>query len=216
MSTAERASWEARYAETPGASVEGAEPDRELLTLLAELTGTRREPERGATAEVNTPDLSTPDLSAVDLGAGTGRNTRPLVEAGLRTTAVDFSPSAIAGLWKRALAEGWDRGLLGITGDLVEWMGATAERYDLVVGGYLQGVDGALESALGLLAPGGRLLWKTHAPESPHGPPPTVPRPQAAEVRAAAAGVPGIVIERLDTVGQGTDTVDIVLLARRV
>lgn len=209
MDTDERMNWEARYAQAPETSVEGAEPDRELLALLTEIT------RQDAPSDAGPAVRGAAARTAVDLGSGTGRNTRALVEAGLRTTAVDFSPTAIAALWKRALAEGWDRGLLGITGDLMEWMESTAEHYDLVVGAYLHGVDGALEGALRLLRPGGRLLWTTHAPESPHGPPPHVPRPDVDAVRAEAARVPGITVERLDRTGRGTHTADIVLLARR-
>ncbi|MFB9775831.1 class I SAM-dependent methyltransferase [Brevibacterium otitidis] len=204
-----RAKWNERWADHDS-DVDGTDPNPEVEEAIAGLF-----PDASARpgSEERGNALST--LRAVDLGSGAGRNTAPLARAGLQTTAVDFSPVAIARLCARAAAEGWDERLIGITADLVTWMQTTAERYDLVVAGYIHGLDGALSQAARLLEPGGRLLWILHAPESPHGPPPHIHRPSAEEVFAGAAGIDVLTDVRADTVVRDERFTDIVLTATR-
>lgn len=204
-----RTLWNDRWAEE-GAAVEGSEPNPEVEEAIAGLL-----PDASARPGGEERGNALSALRAVDLGAGLGRNTRVLARAGLQTTAVDFSPVAIAALCEHAAAEGWDDGLVGITTDLVPWMATTQERYDLVLGCYMHGIDAAITSAAGLLSPGGHLLWILHAPDSPHGPPPQIHRPSAEEVFAEASALDYLADVRVETVVRDERFSDTILTAVR-
>lgn len=204
-----RSMWNERWADHDS-DVDGTDPNPEVEEAIAGLF-----PDASARPGGEERGNALGTLRAIDLGSGAGRNTAPLARAGLQTTAIDFAPSAIARLCERAEAEGWDESLIGITADLVPWMETTAERYDLVVAGYLHGIDKAITRAAELLAPGGQLLWILHAPESPHGPPPAVPRPSAEEILAEASAVDFLTDVQVDTVVRDEQFTDLILTATR-
>lgn len=170
--------WEKRYASGQD-SPDGAQPHPEVAALL----------ERAADEHAG----RTP--TALDLGAGTGRHTLALAGAGYDVTAVDFSPTAVRTL-TAALAERRLPGR-GLVADLRSWTPQQAReqgredvpaQFDLIVGVYLHGDLPLLRRAAEWLAPGGTLLWISHAPGSVTGPPAGVPRPDELETLAVLEG----------------------------
>ena len=157
---------------------------------------------------------------ALDLACGDGRNAVWLARRGWRVVAVDFSPVAL----ERAssLAERAGVSVEWVRHDLLGW--TPPERaYDLVTLIYLHvGPDerrDVLRGAAAAVAPGGRLLVVGHhrrnLDEGTGGP--QDPR-VLYEPDDLAAEVPGLVVERADTVFGGSDgvtRVDALLLARR-
>ncbi|MGX5357362.1 class I SAM-dependent methyltransferase [Kocuria sp. KH4] len=195
-----RSTWEDRHA-AGEPSPDGTAPHPEVAALLERTAGEHAG---------RTP-------AALDLGAGTGRHTLALALAGYDPTAVDFSPSAVRVL-TGALAE---RGLPGraLVADLRTWSpeqeqlpGADAvpRQFDLVLAAYFQHDLSLLRRATEWLAPGGRLLWISHAPGSVEGPPPAVPRPDLEETVAVLEGK-GLDLLRAERVRTTPTALDVVL-----
>src|SRR5699024_5344878 len=126
--------------------------------------------------------LSEP-MHAADLGYGSGRHALALAELGLAVTAVDFAPSAHDLLQREAVAQGISDRINPVVADVSSWRPTDREVFDIVVAIYLHIDLSVLLDSAGLLAPGGRLVWVAHAPDSPHGPPPAVLRDSLADFR---------------------------------
>lgn len=195
--------WEGRYA-SGQESPDGADPH----PLVAALLDGRRHAE-------GTP-------TALDLGCGSGRHTLALARAGYDTTGVDFSPSAVR-IVEAALAR---HGLAGraVVGDLRSWTPQRARErgredvpaeFDLIVAVYFHGDRTLLRRTAEWLAPGGVVLWVTHAPDSVLGPPPGVPRPDMLETVAVLEGK-GLDLLRVDEVRTSDVAHDVVVEARRL
>lgn len=197
--------WEERYASGGLRSPDGDQPHPEVVALLDRLGH-----ERAGRAP-----------TALDLGAGAGRHTMALARAGYVPTAVDFSPTAVR-LLSAALAE--DR-LPGraLVADLRSWSPGQEEvagpvvvpaRFDLVLGAYVHDDLSLVGRAAQWVAPGGRLLWITHAPDSGDGPPPAVHRPGLEETVAALTGT-GLDVVRAEQVATTETALDVVVEAAR-
>jgi RNA polymerase sigma-70 factor, ECF subfamily len=157
---------------------------------------------------------------ALDLACGDGRNAVWLARRGWRVEAVDFSSVALERARVRAESAGvsveWARH------DLLGWT-PPSHAYDLVTLIYLHvGPDerrNVLRGAAAAVAPGGRLLVVGHhrrnLDEGTGGP--RDPR-VLYEPDELAADVPGLVVERAETIVGGSDgatRVDAMMLARR-
>ncbi len=142
-----------------------------------------------------------PGRSALDVGCGTGDNAAELARRGLRVTAFDVSPAAVAVARERfgALPE-----VTFVTADALrlpsEWHGA----FDLVVEVYtLQVLPRALRAdaarqLVATVAPGGILLVIARGRE-PHESEGQMPWPLLRdELEAIAAYPPGLVLQALD------------------
>lgn len=196
--------WERRYA-AGEQSPDGVAPHPEVVALLERL---EQEPRAGT-------------RTALDLGSGPGRHVLALARAGYDATGVDFSPTAV-----RVLEDALRRHGLpgrGVVGDLRTWSPQEARRqgradvpqeFDLVLAAYFQHSLELLRNATGWLAPGGTLLWITHAPDSVDGPPAGVPRPGPAETLKALEGT-GLEVRRAEEVRTSGTALDVVLEAVR-
>lgn len=132
--------WDDRYAAAP--MMWGAEPNRTVV------------------AEVET----LPPGRAVDLACGDGRHAAWLAGRGWRVQAVDFSATAIEQARGRPETD-HDR-IEWVVGDALGW--SPSAPVDLVVVAYLHlpALADVLRSAVGWLAPGGRLVYVGHAREN--------------------------------------------------
>lgn len=156
--------WESRYREQKEHTPDGTEPHPVVIEQAEEVIA-------GATSAGESPG----DLRAVDLGSGSGRHTVALAELGMSVTAVDFAASAHDVVQRDARERGVEDRVTSVTADVASW--EPEGSFDLIVAAYLHIEDlGILRNTARWLAPGGRLVWIAHAPESPHGPPATVVR----------------------------------------
>lgn len=114
--------------------------------------------------------LLAPGQRALSVADGEGRNSVWLAGQGLQVDAVEFAPAAIAKA--RSLAEGQGLGRGNphfIEADVLTWSWP-AERYDVVVGIFIQFLGPAEREQLfrrmvAALKPGGRLLLQGYRPE---------------------------------------------------
>ena len=158
--------------------------------------------------------------TALDLGCGNGRHGAWLAGSGWQTTGVDFSAAAIQQARRREPAVRW------VVDDATTWQPESA--LDLVVVAYLhlpvERSRDLLRTALGWLAPSGRLVHLSHGlvnlrhgvggPQDPG----LLPRPSdlAAAVDAAE---PELLVHRLQHVQRPTDAgtaLDLLLVADRI
>jgi SAM-dependent methyltransferase len=163
--------------------------------------------------------------TAVDLAAGEGRNALWLASLGWRVTAVDFSPVAIE---RGSRLPGADA-VRWVVDDVTTWRAPSP--VDLVVVAYLQlpaaELGAAVRSAVGALAPGGRLVWVAHDRSNvadgvggPQDPSVLSTATEVAEHVAAAASDLGVAVElrRADTVERPVGdrvALDCLVVARR-
>lgn len=104
------------------------------------------------------PRTATP-TRALDLACGRGRHALLLAERGYRVEAVDFAVPALTTLRRHAAARGLD--VAALAADVTLWPIPIGRYALVVVVGFL---DRYLFPALrGAVAPGGALLYETHA-----------------------------------------------------
>lgn len=85
-------------------------------------------------ADALAAELGREAIDVVELGAGSGRMTVPLAQAGHRVTAVEVSPSQLARLRTRVREAGADPGVRAIEGDMLRLDDLVAPAgFDLVV-----------------------------------------------------------------------------------
>lgn len=198
--------WESRYRDPEGHTPDGAQPHPLVIEQARSLVARRQE--AGGKAG---------DLQAVDLGSGPGRHAVALAELGMRVTAVDFAASAHDLLRREATARGVGESITPVVADIPTWLPAHAAQFDLAVAAYLHTDLEVLADSARLLAPGGRLIWITHAPDSPHGPPPEVTRPDPADYRRTLDDLTGPEwrVLRLDEYQLNARFLDVVAIIER-
>lgn len=157
---------------------------------------------------------------ALDLGCGNGRHGAWLAGSGWRTTGVDFSAAAIEQARRRAPSARW------VVADATAWQPESA--LDLVVVAYLhlpiELSRDLLRTALGWLAPGGRLVHLSHGlvnlrhgvggPQDPG----LLPRPSDLASAVDVAG-PDLLVHRLQHVRRPSEAgtaLDLLLVADRI
>lgn len=108
-----------------------------------------------AAKELTPPDAPGGDLRVLDLAAGAGRHSRMLLRAGHEVLAVDRDVSGLRRLARRPRLEivQWD------LEDGSPWPFAAERFKGIVVANYLH--RPTLHQTLGLLAPGGLLIYET-------------------------------------------------------
>ena len=168
--------WESRYRDEAGHNPDGVRPHPIVLEQAQAVL--KRNRQEGALSE---------PMHAADLGSGSGRHALALAELGLAVTAVDFAPSAHDLLQREAVAQGISDRINPVVADVSSWRPTDREVFDIVVAIYLHIDLSVLLDSAGLLAPGGRLVWVAHAPDSPHGPPLAVLRDSLDDFRAKLA-----------------------------
>lgn len=120
---------------------------------------------------------------AADLGSGAGRHTLALAELGMSVTAVDFAASAHDLMHQAAVQRSVAERCTPVVADVSSWQPADTAGFDVIVAAYLHSELAVLSRSADHLAPGGRLVWVGHAPNSPHGPPPEIHRDDLAAHR---------------------------------
>lgn len=170
--------WESRYRDQDGHTPDGVDPHPVVVEQAEELI-----------ARASSAGGGAGDLQAADLGSGAGRHTVALAGLGMRVTAVDFADSAHDVVGRDAEHRGVTERITSVTADVTEWRPDGSVKFDLIVVAYLHSGLEPLRWALQWLAPGGRLVWIAHAPDSPHGPPPSVPRESLTEYRELLGGL---------------------------
>ncbi|PLC11474.1 hypothetical protein AUQ48_03440 [Kocuria flava] len=209
--------WEERWAAGTHPP-DGTAPHPEVTALLDRLAG-----RHGAPGAHRAPEDPRP--TALDLGTGSGRHALALARAGWDVTAVDYSPSAVRTVGEALRAEGLPGRAL--VADLRAWTPGTPQHAgestgtgtvpahaDLVVAAYFHHDLTLLRRAAEWLAPGGHLLWITHAPGSVDGPPPAVPRPDVHETLAVLEGK-DLDLLRAEQVRTSPTALDVVVEALR-
>lgn len=102
---------------------------------------------------------------------------------------MDFAASAHDHLQREAVQRGVAQLITPVVADVGSWEPAEAGTFDVVVAAYLHSDLAVLTHSAGLLAPGGRLIWIAHAPDSEHGPPPEIVRDTLASHREQLASL---------------------------
>lgn len=123
------------------------------------------------------------NLRAADLGSGAGRHALALAGLGMHVTAVDFASSAHDLVQQMARERGVADKVTPVAADVSSWKPGEATGFDVIVAAYLHVGLALLTDSAHWLAPGGRLVWIGHAPDSPHGPPAEVVRDSLADHR---------------------------------
>lgn len=170
--------WESRYRDQVGHTPDGVSPH----PIVVEEAQVMLERKRQAVGD------SEP-LRAVDLGSGSGRHALALADLGLTVTAVDFAPSAHDLVQREAAEQGIADRINPVVADVSSWQPTDLGAFDIIVAAYLHIDLSVLIDSADLLAPGGRLLWIAHAPQSPHGPPPEVRRDALVDYHARLASL---------------------------
>ncbi|AGF71072.1 type 12 methyltransferase [Corynebacterium halotolerans YIM 70093 = DSM 44683] len=198
--------WESRYRDDEGHAPDGVQPHPLVMEQAQALIAQAKPTGRAAD-----------DLRAVDLGSGPGRHAVALAELGMQVTAVDFAASAHELLRREATERGVADHIAPVVADVSSWQPADASRFDLVVAAYLHTDLEVLINSAHLLAPGGRLIWIAHAPDSPHGPPPEVIRDSLADYRRQLDRLDGSKwqVLRLDEYQLNAEFLDIITIVER-
>ncbi|MFB0835130.1 class I SAM-dependent methyltransferase [Arthrobacter halodurans] len=188
--------WQARYARTRAAGPphDGGAPSSLLAAELGALPGGGRR--------------------ALDLACGAGRHSVWLAGRGWRVTGVDFAPAGLARARDAAASLPAAARPRFVSADLEGWRPDDGG-WDLIVLAYFH-LPELLRRVPAWLAPGGRLLVLTHAPESPAGPANPRYRPTLAGLRESL-DASGIALEYLRADTAGDPDVDLVTVvhARR-
>lgn len=198
--------WESRYRDDEGHAPDGVQPHPFVIEQAQALI-----------SQAESTGRTAGDLRAVDLGSGPGRHALALAELGMQVTAVDFAASAHDLLRHGATIRGVGESITPVVADIPAWLPAHTSEFDLAVAAYLHTDLEVLAHSARLLTPGGRLIWITHAPDSPHGPPPEVPRPDLADYRRTLADLTGPEwrVLRLDEYELNAQFLDVVVILER-
>ncbi|GAA4282926.1 hypothetical protein GCM10022261_04570 [Brevibacterium daeguense] len=164
--------WESRYRDEDGHHPDGTEPHPIVL-----------EQAESVAARARDAGIPVSRVRAADLGSGSGRHALALAELGMSVTAIDFAASAHDLLRREAARRGIVDRITPVVADVSSWQPADSPGFDLIVAAYLHTDLEVLTRSARLLAPGGRLVWIGHAPDSPHGPPPEVRRDSLVDYR---------------------------------
>lgn len=198
--------WESRYRAEDNHTPDGTAPHPVVIEQAESLA-----------ARARAAGLPVDQLQAADLGSGAGRHALALADLGMTVTAVDFAASAHDLLRREATQRGAADRITTVVADVSSWQPADISGFDLIVAAYLHTDLEVLFRSARLLAPGGRLVWIGHAPDSPHGPPPTVARDGLDDYRRQVAplAAEGWQVLRLDEYELSAEFLDIIAVVER-
>lgn len=172
--------WESRYRNQDQHTPDGVTPHPVIIGQA-----------QAVIARVVSAGGSAGDLRAADLGSGAGRHALALAGLGMHVTAVDFASSAHDLVHRMAVERGVADRITPVPADVSSWQPGEATGFDVIVAAYLHADLAVLTNSAHWLTPGGRLVWISHAPDSPHGPPAEVVRSSLTDHRRQ--------LEQLDT-----------------
>ena len=199
--------WEARYRDKVGHTPDGVSPHPMVLEEAQAMLERKR----------HNDGVSEP-LNALDLGSGAGRHALALAGLGVTVTAVDFAASAQELVQRDAAAQGLADRIRLVVADVSSWHPTDREVFDILVASYLHIDLSVLVNSADLLAPGGRLVWIAHAPDSSHGPPPEVVRDTLADFRTRLASLnpDDFRVLRLEEYQLSSEFLDIIVILERL
>lgn len=187
--------WQEHYSSTSGTPFHaGQEPSAPLVAELRGHDGAGRR--------------------ALDLACGAGRHSIWLAEHGWQVFGVDFSPAGIDRAREAAAALPAGIRPAFAVADLATWNPPPGPSWDLVLCTYFHLAE-LLERMPGWLAPSGRIIVITHAPDSPRGPRNPAFRPTVQQLRAALEAS-GVELEYLRAAAVGDPEVDLVNVVHAV